>query len=143
MSHLFETAFNRLLATLCPLRAIEHVTSFNCTNNISSSLSRIKIDLQGLLSTWGSHTNYIKPFSIFALERLAEYPCWCITKFINPQPFKSNTLLQQDHVKMNSPSTFKYLKCYSNFRFFNENCVCPLNVPPIILVSIDNKSMRS
>jgi hypothetical protein len=122
-------AFNRLVATLCPLRTIEHVTSLNCAKNVSSALSRTKINSQGLISTWGSQTNYVKPFFIFALERLAEYLCWCIAKFIKPQPFKSNSLLLQDHIKMNSPSTFKYLKCYSNFRFFNENCLHPLHVP--------------
>ena len=123
ISHLFEMTFNRLQATLCPLRAIEHVTSLNCANNVSSALSRAKINSQGLISTWGSQTTYVKPFCVFALERLAKYPCWCVKKFIKPQPFKSNTLYLQDNVKMNSPYTFKYLKCYSNFRFFNENCV--------------------
>jgi hypothetical protein len=114
ISHLFEMAFNRLLATLRPLRAIEHVTSPNCPNTKSSALSRTKINSQGLISPRGSHTNYVKPF----LERLAEYPCWCITNFINRQPFKPSTLLQQDNVKMNSPCTFKYLKYYYKFRFF-------------------------
>jgi hypothetical protein len=143
ISHLSGMAFNRLLATLCPLRAIEHVTSLNCANNVSSALSRVKISAQGLMSTWGSQTNYVKPFSILALERLADCPCWCITKFTKPQPFKSNTLILQGHVNMESPSTFKRLKFYCNLRFLNESRVCPLHVPPIILVSIHNERVRS
>ena len=109
-----------------PIRAIEHVTSLNFGNKISSAFIRIKLNWQGPLSTWGSQRNYVKPFSVFALEGLSEYPSWSVTKL---QSFKSNTKLLKDHVKMISPSTFKWWKYYYYLRIFNENCVCIYNFP--------------